>query len=255
MLTDIPQRFIRSAITDEAATIAGAVVLLAELAEVTGRADLGHTEVLDVGCGVKFTQAILNHDLPLGRYTGVDVFGDMVEFLQANVVDPRFTYHHIDVGNELYNPGAPPFSASTDFGVGHGAFDVISLYSVFTHLNPTDYVAMLHVVRRRIRPDGRLVFTAFLDEPTDGGHSLIDVLASGVREQVRRAGGVPPSVEEVCAARTILPFVDLDPSRPLTYAMYSREHALELIDGTGWRVEEIRPPTALRQHLFVCAPV
>lgn len=255
MLIDIPRRFIRSAITDEEATIAGAVVLLDELAEVAGRDDLGHTDLLDVGCGVKFTQAILNHGLPIGSYTGVDVFGDMVEFLQANVDDPRFSYRHIDVENELYNPGAPPLSAATDFGVGHAAFDVISLYSVFTHLNPIDYVAMLHVVRRRIRPDGRLVFTAFLDEPTDGGHSLIDVLASGVREQIRQAGGVPPSVEEVCAARTILPFVDLDPSRPLTYAMYSPEHAVELIDGTGWQVEQVRPPTALRQHLFVCSPV
>lgn len=255
VLVDIPPRFIRSAVTDEAATIRGALVLLEELASVTGRRDLDGVDLLDVGCGVKFTQAILNHGLAIGSYVGVDVFADMVGFLQRSVDDPRFTYHHIDVANELYNPDAPPLTAATDLGVGDRTFDLVSLYSVFTHLNPADYAAMLHVVRRSVRPGGRLVFTAFLDEPTEGGHSLTDFRVRVHIEDVRRSGGEPQSVDEARAARTVVPFVDVDPSRPLTYALYSREHALELVDGTGWQVDLVLEPTVLRQHLFVCSPI
>ena len=36
-----------------------------------------------MGCGVKVTQAILNHDIPIRSYTGVDVYGEMIEFLQG----------------------------------------------------------------------------------------------------------------------------------------------------------------------------
>jgi hypothetical protein len=50
-------------------------------------------------------------------------------------------------------------------------------------------------------------------------------------------------------------FRDLDPSRPLLYALYTREHALELIEGTGWRVAGVFPPDLHLQHHIVCTPV
>ena len=153
MLT-IPPRLRRSAITEEEATVVGAVALLEQLCALVGVDDLSRCDLLDVGCGVKFTQAILNHDIPIRSYTGVDVYGEMIEFLRANVRDPRFQYHRIDVRNELYNPDAPPMTAETDLGVADRTFDVICLYSVFTHLSPADYVTMLKILRRYVRPEG-----------------------------------------------------------------------------------------------------
>ena len=75
-----------------------------------GLRDLADTELLDVGCGTKFTEAFLNDGLAIKRYVGVDVYGEMVEFLQESADDPRFEYFHLDVRNELYNPDAPPMT-------------------------------------------------------------------------------------------------------------------------------------------------
>ncbi len=255
MLIDVPPKFIRSAVTDEAETVAGAGHLLAELSAILDRPDLGGVDLLDVGCGIKFSQAILNGDLPLGSYTGVDIYADLIEFLSSEVTDERFTYRHLDAANDLYNPDGQPFTTTSDLGIGDARFDAICLYSVFTHLNPTDYVTMLEHVRRHIRPNGRLVYTAFLDEPTKGGHSLVDFLGRTFLEMERRDGRLLGTVEEEWAKQDRVPFVDVDPTRPLTWAMYSREHAIELVEGTGWRIDAIRPPVALRQHLFVCSPV
>jgi SAM-dependent methyltransferase len=250
MLT-IPPRLRRSAITEEQATVEGAVALLEQLRDLVGVDDLSRCDVLDVGCGVKFTQAILNHGIAIRSYTGVDVYGEMIDFLRENVRDPRFQYHRVDVRNELYNPAAPPMTPETDLGVADRTFDVICLYSVFTHLSPADYVTMLKILRRYIRPEGRLVYTLFVDELTDDGHGLVDFF----QRMLSRARSDRSSRAMATAVRQVVPFRDVDPSRPLTYALYSRDHAHELIDGTGWEPLQLVPPTEHAQHIFVCRPV
>jgi hypothetical protein len=57
------------------------------------------------------------------------------------------------------------------------------------------------------------------------------------------------------AVRQVLPFRDLDPNRPQMYALYSREYAHELIEGTGWESLRLVPPTEHAQHIFVCRPL
>jgi hypothetical protein len=50
-------------------------------------------------------------------------------------------------------------------------------------------------------------------------------------------------------------FVDLIPERPLMQALYSRKHALDLLEGTGWEVVSLNPPEPhYIQHYFVCRP-
>jgi SAM-dependent methyltransferase len=251
VLTNIPARLRRSAITDEQATIIGAAALLEQLCELVGVEDLSRCDVLDVGCGVKFTQAILNHGIPIKSYVGLDVYREMIEFLSSNVHDPRFEYHHVDVRNDLYNPDAPPMTVGTDLGLGDRTFDVICLYSVFTHLAPSDYVTMLKLVRRHIRPDGRLVYTLFIDELTAQGHGLMDFFERTLSQGQNDFG--PNAAADT--VRQVLPFRDLDPKRRLMYALYSRQHAQELVEGTGWEPLRLVPPTEHAQHIFVCRPV
>ena len=74
------------------------------MCDAIGLTDLSRTELLDVGCGTKFSEAFLNHDVPIKRYVGIDIYGEMIEFLQHEVDDPRFEYVHLDVRNELYHP-------------------------------------------------------------------------------------------------------------------------------------------------------
>lgn len=246
---DVPMRFHRGALKDRDATMESAVFLLGYMCDKLGLPDLSQQDVLDVGCGTKFTQALLEHGLPIKSYVGVDVYREMIAFLRENVSDPRFEYHHIDVHNDLYNPGAPTMTEHTDLGVGDRTFDVICLFSVFTHQAPDDYVTMLRLLRRYVRPNGRLFYTLFVDELTEGGHGFIDRVERGLRG--RDEGRLPVEGQQ----REVKPFVDVYPDKPLLCAMYSREYAHELIEGTGWRPLELLPPNEYAQHHFVCAPV
>lgn len=204
-----------------------------------GLEDFGRSDVLDMGCGTKFTQAFLDYKLPLQHYTGIDVYAEMIAYLQQQVRDPRFEYHHMNIHNAMYNVDGLPLTAETRLPVRGRQFDVICLFSVFTHLAPHDYVNMLKVMRPCIRDHGQLIFSLYLDELSGTGHGLIEDIA---RE---RGGGWEPSG---------LPFRDAYPGKPLQWALYSRDHALALIEGTGWQVENLYMPEKYIQHHFVCSP-
>lgn len=46
-----------------------------------------------------------------------------------------------------------------------------------THMVPDDDIAMLRLLRRFVKPDGRLFYTLFINEKTDGGHGYVDHLS------------------------------------------------------------------------------
>jgi len=112
---------------------------------------------------------------------------------------------------------------------------------------------MLHLLRRAVRPDGRLVFSAFLNDPDDP-----PVLAKILEE--RLASADPAVVSEAqaaierVAAQKDRGFLDVVPEKPLLQARYDLDFALELIDGTGWRVESVNPPEEHIQHYLICRP-
>jgi SAM-dependent methyltransferase len=248
-----PSELCRNAINDPVAVVDGAVELIDHMCGHVGVPDLGDLEVLDFGCGIRFTQAFVNRSVPIGHYVGVDVSRDVIAFLQANVSDHRFEFLHLDAHNDLYNPGGQPLSSLTVPEIEGRRFDLICLFSVFTHLAPADYVAMLQLLRRFVKPDGRLFFTLFVNERTDGGYGYIDRLSAAM------TASTDPKVKQRLAAaahaRTEPPdFVDIDKKEPLLVAMYSRRHALDLIEGTGWNVLELAPPGRHLQHHIICAP-
>ncbi len=182
-----------------------------------GRPSLEGVSLLDIGCGVKFSQAILNRGLPLGAYHGVDVDAEMIGFLASAVRDPRFSYHHIDVHNRRYNRHGEPLAAGTDIGAGGRRFDAVGLFSVFSHLEPGDYQQMLRLARRHVAQDGRLIFTTFIRD--------------GLAQD----------------------FEDEDPERPLLRALYSERAVRRYAEAAGWAVEKIVPPKRA-QHYVVCSP-
>src|SRR5262249_32040251 len=100
----VPAHLCRNAGGDPATAAQDAAWLIDHLCGHLGVPDLDELAVLDVGCGVRFTQAIANRGIPIGRYAGVDVSRDVIAFLRANVADPRFEFFHLDAQNDLYNP-------------------------------------------------------------------------------------------------------------------------------------------------------
>src|SRR5688500_3784864 len=80
----------------EAGIERGGEELLATLARRLGKKNLAGLDILDIGCGVRFTQTIINRSVPVGSYTGIEVRPDIVQWLKDEVegFDPRFRYAH-----------------------------------------------------------------------------------------------------------------------------------------------------------------
>jgi hypothetical protein len=213
------------------------------LCDVAGAGDLGEKAILHYGCGAKMSKFFLESDVAVKRYVGIDSSSELVAFLQSTVVDERFEYHHVNIYNEMYNREGSRLADVGNLPVRDQLFDVICLFSVFTHLAPHDYKPLLRLLRPHASENTRLVYTLFLNERTTGGHAMMDKWGPVIEEY----GDIP--------ADTLVPdFVDFFPDKPLRAAVYSRSYAMELVKDTGWHVEEVRDPTLYIQHAFICSP-
>lgn len=245
----VPEEFRRGGRKErEQDSVRSGANLIRLMCEKFGIADMGNTELLDMGCGNKFVQAILTDDLPIKRYVGIDIHPGLIEFLQSNVSDDRFTFHVSNSENDMYNPEGEPLSENTRLPLEEASFDVICLFSVFTHIAPHDYVEMLRLMRRYIKPHGRIFFSLFINEATEGGHGFVDEMSKGfagkLSEKDLEAGLQGPK-----------DFVDWHPERPLWRAVYSRKNAIDLVAGTGWEIESVNDPEEDVQHYMICKPI
>lgn len=254
-MLNVPARFVRGAFDDHDESVRSAHWLIRHICDHLSLGDLSGTDVLDFGCGVKLSEALINDALPIKRYVGFDVYRDLITFLQENVEDDRFEYFHVNARNALYNPDGEPLTAELPLSIDGQTFDLIVLLSVFTHLEPTDYRAMLKLLRRFAKPGTVLLYSLYIDELTPGGHGLMDSWARTLSEAGERFDdALAEHIVHDTGARRIAPFKDLDPSRPLRWALYSESFARQLIDGTGWKVVGLSRPDLYIQHHFVCNP-
>lgn len=186
-----------------------------------GWSDLAGRDVLDVGCGVRFTQTILNRALPVGSYTGVDVDAPLISYLTEHVDDRRFAFRHWNVSNAMYNPKGEPLETRPRLPVPRRArYDVIWMYSVITHTAPRDAEALFALARRHVKRGGGMLFSAFVDEAVET-------------------------------------FEDRVPERPLLNAYYGEAYLRRLVSRAAWRVDARYDgwQDGVTQNLFVCRPV
>jgi SAM-dependent methyltransferase len=162
----VPDRFNRnsSTVTSLMPAEQSGVWLLERMRGRIGLESLADKKILDFGCGVRFSQAILNCGLDVSRYVGIDCFAAMIDFLRAEVHDPRFEYHLLDAYHPLYNAGGSAISVDTALPLADCDFDVACMISVITHQSPSDSEAIFAILRRHVADDGHLFFTCFLDE-------------------------------------------------------------------------------------------
>ena len=195
--------------------------LLINLAtQSVGLENLEDVDVLDVGCGVRFTMTIINRKIPIKSYTGLEVSRPIVKFLQENVQphDKRFRFVHWNVHNQMYNPEGVELTTQKELPV-EGLFDLIWLFSVFTHLNPKDSLSLLELLRKKICKNGKLFFSAFIDDELDG-------------------------------------FEDRAKDQPLLNAYYGRKYMQSLIEQSGWKIQVFHEKDLSNyiQHYIVCSP-
>ena len=133
--------------------------LLIEVAEL--RPD---ERVLDVGCGPGRVARVLAGYLSRGSYEGFDVMPEAVDWCRRTINrrHPNFRFTHVDLRNEMYNREGSIEPSSFVFPYPDADFDLVFLFSVFTHMLPADVERYLSEIARVLRPGGRSLMTFFL---------------------------------------------------------------------------------------------
>jgi ubiquinone/menaquinone biosynthesis C-methylase UbiE len=129
------------------------------------RARLTSSDVfLDVGCGNGSVARALTKLLSLpGRYEGLDVSADSIEWLQEHYQPyAGFRFSHADVYNKMYHSGGSVTAGDYRLPYADRTFSMALLKSVFTHMLPGDVRNYLRELGRVVAPGGRAAITFFL---------------------------------------------------------------------------------------------
>lgn len=193
---------------------------LSQLDYLDGIRPIAGSTILDFGCGVKLTQGLYERDSPQRRYVGLDVYRQMIEYLQECLQDdPKYSYATVNFQNTMYNREGVRMTADSVLPIDDQHFDIITMFSVITHMEPEDARAILQILRRYAGSDTLLLFSTFID---DAQHE---------------------------------DFVDENSERPLLRARYRRSFIEGITRDAGWRIEELRRPiSGVIQHHLLCYP-
>src|SRR2546430_1510456 len=122
--------------------------LIEYMCERIGIPSLDGLDVLDLGCGVRFADAIINRDVALRSYVGIEVDKDIVDFLTSNATDRRLQFVRFDVWHNIYNREGVPLQPRLSLPIEDRLFDVICMFSVITHQIPDDARSLFTILRR-----------------------------------------------------------------------------------------------------------
>jgi ubiquinone/menaquinone biosynthesis C-methylase UbiE len=124
--------------------------------------------MLDIGCGCGLIALnLIEHHSFTGQYLGVDIHQPSIQWCRGTISRsyPNFTFAHIDVKNQMYNPNGAALAETFEFPFPDKSFDFILLKSVFTHLRPEELDNYLKEIARLLSERGRCLATFFLLNP------------------------------------------------------------------------------------------
>ena len=129
------------------------------------------TSILDIGCGSgRLLYGLVHNNEPIGLYEGIDIEKPAIDWVVTRFEDVPYAYAtHLDIRNERYNTDGIilmddsfrlPFE-------DYCLFDVIYLYSVFTHLMPNDIRVYLREFKRLLKENGTIFLTIFCEKDVE----------------------------------------------------------------------------------------
>jgi SAM-dependent methyltransferase len=123
------------------------------------------SSILDIGCGVGRLPIGLRANFgSLQNYTGLDVDAGSIGWCKKHITGTNVVFVHLDLANDRYNPKGEKIDDSFRLPLPSQSFDVIHLYSVFSHMQTDDVVAYLREFERLLAPGGQVFLTAFVEE-------------------------------------------------------------------------------------------
>lgn len=138
-------------------------IMLGQLVKLAGLQP--HEQVLDVGSGIGRVAVPLTQYLNReGSYEGIDIVREGVDWCRRKISSehPNFRFTHIDLKNDLYNLSTEQEAKGFVFPYTDNRFDVVFLFSVFTHMMPEDTANYLQQIARVLKPGGRCLATFFI---------------------------------------------------------------------------------------------
>jgi len=123
------------------------------------------TAVLDIGCGQgRLAIGLLVSGREIRYYRGLDVQMHSIEWCQKFIANshPEFQFIHIDVMNARYNRKGQPIDKNFRFPFDSEEFDIVYLFSVFTHMIKEDVKIYLREIKRLLSPSGKVFLSAFI---------------------------------------------------------------------------------------------
>jgi SAM-dependent methyltransferase len=132
------------------------------------------SNVLEIGCGCGRVPVALIDTFRNGSYLGVDIDEISLQACQQNTLfdDKPFYFSLINVYNEIYNPSAEESAEFYHFPFSQEQFDVIFLFSVFTHMLPASVANYIKEISRMLNFGGRCLFSCFLMDYGHEGRSI-----------------------------------------------------------------------------------
>ncbi len=124
------------------------------------------SRILDVGCGVgRLPIGILARIGEIQHYRGIDVSKSSIQWCRRHItpLHTGFQFVHIDFKNARYNPKGKAINIDFRLPFDDEEFDIIYLYSVFSHMTTEDIRLYLKEFQRLLVPSGKVFLTAFLE--------------------------------------------------------------------------------------------
>ena len=125
-----------------------------------------NSRILDIGCGQGRLPIGILRVLGEMDYTGIDVDHRSVAWCKQHIQSkhPSFQFHHIDIANERYNEQGAQLTKEFKFDFPGKSFDIIYLFSVFSHMREQDMRIYLSDFSRILNDGGKVFFTSFIEE-------------------------------------------------------------------------------------------
>lgn len=138
--------------------------------------------VLDVGCGCGMTAVPLTTYLDRSaRYEGLDIVNRLIQWDRKHISSrhPNFHFELADVFNKAYNPNGKHRASEYRFPYDNDSFDLVCLFSVFTHMLEKDLGNYLSEISRVLKPGGRCMISYHLTNKdvlrlVDAGQTSLD---------------------------------------------------------------------------------
>ena len=142
-------------------------------------------------------------------YMGLDVDNSSIDWCRRFIGRKHhsFKFKHLDIYNERYNKTGTTIGDDFHFDLKPRSFDIIYLFSVFSHTTEYDMVSYIKDFSRILDENGRVFFTAFVED------DVPDISVNPENYQVKCSG-------------------------PLHVVRYRKDYLFSTIDESGYSIAE-----------------